>query len=131
MRFLYLLLLVCIGGYLYTNQPWRTPAPIAVAAKPGPVKTSAPAALARPGTVLMYSLTTCGRCKMMAQAMNAAGIRYVEYFVDSEPERNAELAQRLVQYGYRGGPIGMPVIFAGRQVFLGQRPIQEITAAMQ
>jgi glutaredoxin len=62
--------------------------------------------LAKTG-VVMYSLTTCGFCNQKRNALNAAGIPFVEYFVDKEPERNQELFAKLRAAGHFGG-VGTP-----------------------
>lgn len=60
------------------------------------------------GSVIMYSLTTCGYCAQKRAQLLAAGIQFEEHFVDSDPARMRELSVKLSNAGYRGGAIGTP-----------------------
>ena len=39
----------------------------------------------------MYAMTTCGSCKVKEKEFEEYGIRYTEYDVDIDKERNREL----------------------------------------
>ena len=58
--------------------------------------------------VVMYSLTTCGYCNQKRAQLKAAGIPFVEYFIDTDSISMAELSGKLQRAGYRGGGIGTP-----------------------
>jgi len=60
--------------------------------------------------VYMYSLTTCGYCKKKAQEMASEGIRFTEYYIDKEPERNQELSEKLGKAGYPPRGYGTPIL---------------------
>jgi len=60
--------------------------------------------------VVMYSLTTCGYCKLMRRELQARNIQFVEYFVDTEPARWQELTAKLQRAGFRPGPVGTPTL---------------------
>jgi glutaredoxin len=60
--------------------------------------------------VVMYSLTTCGYCKLMRHELQARNIPFVEYFLDTEPGRQAELGEKLRRAGFRPGAIGTPTL---------------------
>jgi len=61
-------------------------------------------------SVVMYSLTTCGYCKLMARELTARNIQFTEYFIDAEPARLRELTAKLERAGFRPGPIGTPTL---------------------
>lgn len=60
--------------------------------------------------VVMYSLTTCGYCTAMRRELKAKNIPFVEYFLDTEPGRMAELTAKLQRAGFRPGAIGTPTL---------------------
>ena len=51
--------------------------------------------------VIMYSLTTCGHCKLMAGELQNANIAFAEKFIDNDANAMAELKQKLAN-GHRG-----------------------------
>jgi glutaredoxin len=58
--------------------------------------------------VIMYSLTTCGYCEQKRDALLKARIRFVEYFIDKEPERKEELHTKLQKAGFTISWYGTP-----------------------
>lgn len=88
------------------------------ASQRAPAPDPAPAASPGPGglkdyqqaSVVMYSLTTCGYCKLMRRELTARNIQFTEYFIDAEPGRMAELTAKLSRAGFRPGPIGTPTL---------------------
>jgi glutaredoxin len=60
--------------------------------------------------VIMYSLTTCGYCRQKADQLDAAGIEYVEYFIDSDSRRKDELTNKLKQAGFAPRAWGTPIL---------------------
>ena len=58
--------------------------------------------------IVMYSLTTCGFCNAKRAELRARGIPFVEYFVDTDRDRQRELFEKLLVSGYQGGGIGTP-----------------------
>lgn len=121
MRILLLILVICAGGFFYKN-------PETLNLKSWGLQqiTGAP-----PGkqTVMveMYSLTTCGYCIRMARNMQAAGIRFVRYDMDTNLQYMQQLNQRLINAGQRPGG-GVPILFVGNQIFRGEVPISTLEA---
>lgn len=89
---------------------WKKFSPATPPADSAPSQaTQAPGeALAARTGVIMYSLTTCAFCVQKRGELQAAGIPFVEYYVDVDPDRMQELAMKLAQAGYRGGGFGTP-----------------------
>ncbi len=59
--------------------------------------------------VIMYSLTTCGYCKAKVKELDEAGMQYVEYFIDKDPSKKAELSEKLRLAGFEAGGFGVPI----------------------
>lgn len=60
--------------------------------------------------VIMYSMTTCGYCKQKTRELEAAGIAYTEYFIDTDAERRDELNRKLEQSGLPPRGYGVPIM---------------------
>jgi len=60
--------------------------------------------------VIMYSLTTCGYCRQKAGELDAAGIRYTEYFIDKDAGRRDELTGKLQNAGFEPRRWGTPIL---------------------
>jgi glutaredoxin len=60
--------------------------------------------------VIMYSLTTCGYCKLKARELDEAGISYQEYFIDKDGKRRDELTAKLQQAGFAPRSWGTPIL---------------------
>jgi glutaredoxin len=60
--------------------------------------------------VIMYSLTTCGYCKLKASELDEAGIFYKEYFIDKNVKRRDELTTKLKQAGFAPKSWGTPIL---------------------
>lgn len=76
--------------------------------------------------IIMYSLTTCGHCRIMRQKFQANGIPFREYFVDSEPARLEELTDKLQAAGYMGGSIGTPTLEVNGKMMPNNPPFEQI-----
>lgn len=68
------------------------------------------AAVAAHNDVIMYSLTTCGYCKKKGRELQAAGIRYQEYFIDKDLDRRNELNRKLEEAGLPPRSYGTPIL---------------------
>ncbi|MNC86794.1 Glutaredoxin [compost metagenome] len=77
-------------------------------------------------SVVMYSLTTCGYCNAKRAELRAAGIPFVEYFVDTDQERYTELTTKLRNAGYRGGGIGTPTFDVNGKMLLNNPSLETI-----
>ncbi len=100
-----LILFVIGGGYkLYTGY-----GPISALSAQGPNDE-----------VIMYALTTCGACKELAQTFAENGIRFTEYDIDTDKEREREFIAKLERINYRGA-VGVPSIDVNG-VMLPNRP---------
>jgi glutaredoxin len=60
--------------------------------------------------VVMYSLTTCGYCRLMREELRKRRIVFEEYFIDTEPARWQELIGKLQRAGIRPGSVGTPTL---------------------
>jgi glutaredoxin len=60
--------------------------------------------------VIMYSLNTCGHCKLMAGELQNANIAFTEKFIDTDSDAKAELYSKLATAGVAPRTIGMPAL---------------------
>lgn len=60
--------------------------------------------------IVMYSLTTCGYCKLMRRELKSKNIPFIEYFIDEEPTRKKELVGKLQSAGMSSRYIGTPTL---------------------
>jgi glutaredoxin len=60
--------------------------------------------------VIMYSLTTCGHCKLMAGELQNANIVFTEKFIDTDSDAKTELYSKLAKAGVAPRTIGMPAL---------------------
>jgi glutaredoxin len=60
--------------------------------------------------VIMYSLTTCGHCKLMARELQNANIAFTEKFIDADSDAKAELYSKLAKANMAPRTIGMPTL---------------------
>jgi len=129
MRILVYILLICIAGFLY-NRPdlWQQNI---TALLPSAVRNMIfPPPVAQSSMVYMYSVTYSGPSKIMERKLIEAGIQFVQYKIDADPARASELNQRMISAGYTPSN-EMPVIFAGRKVFIGPTSISNIQDAIK
>lgn len=83
------------------------------------------------GRIEMYSLSTCGNCKITARNLHAAGMVYTEYMIDKDSAKHRELSQRLRAKNVGGGSISVPVIFVNDKILVGRQSAASIQAALQ
>jgi glutaredoxin len=60
--------------------------------------------------VIMYSLTTCGHCKLMAGELQNANIAFTEKFIDADSDAKTELYSKLAKANVAPRTIGMPTL---------------------
>jgi glutaredoxin len=60
--------------------------------------------------VVMYSLSTCGHCKRMAQQLRDEGIPFTERLIDRDPAANEELNKKLAKAGFPPQSYGTPIM---------------------
>ncbi|MDQ8022508.1 MAG: DUF805 domain-containing protein [Moraxellaceae bacterium] len=60
--------------------------------------------------LVMYSLSTCPYCAEKRQQFRAAGVRFTEYFIDTDERASQEFTDRLRAHGVPSGSIGLPTI---------------------
>jgi glutaredoxin len=60
--------------------------------------------------VIMYSLTTCGYCKLIAGELQNANIAFTEKFIDTDSDARTELYSKLAKAGVAPRTIGMPAL---------------------
>lgn len=58
--------------------------------------------------LIMYSLTTCGYCKLKVKQLKQENIAFTEYFIDVDSKRKEELFAKLQKSGYPSRSIGTP-----------------------
>ena len=58
----------------------------------------------------MYSLTTCGHCKVVAGELQNANIAFTEKFIDNDANAMAELKQKLADAGLAPRSYGTPIM---------------------
>jgi glutaredoxin len=58
----------------------------------------------------MYSLTTCGHCRLMASELQNANIAFTERFIDTDSDAKAEIYAKLAKVGVAPRTIGMPTL---------------------
>jgi len=75
-------------------------------------------------TVVMYRTSWCGYCKQAASYVRSLGARLVEYDIDKDPDRKAEMKQKS------GGSTGVPLLDTDGTIIRGYAP-QAIRAAME
>ena len=130
MQIVFYIFLLCVGGFFYNNIGLFYPQSLKPTVVPTASITSPTQPYNQRQIVEMYSLTTCGHCTNMAKAMAAAGIQFSRYDIDKYPQRMTELNQRMISAGYRPGG-GVPILFVGSHMFMGEVPISQIMAVSQ
>ncbi len=60
--------------------------------------------------VIMYSLTTCGHCKVMASELQNANIAFTEKFIDTDANAKAELQQKPADAGLPPRSYSTPIL---------------------
>lgn len=60
--------------------------------------------------VIMYSLTTCGHCKLMASELQNANIAFTEKFIDADVGAKSELTEKLARAGLEPRSYGTPIM---------------------
>lgn len=60
--------------------------------------------------IIMYSLTTCAHCKLMAGALQNANIAFTKRFIDTDESAKNEMYQKLKKAGVSSRTIGMPTL---------------------
>jgi glutaredoxin len=75
-------------------------------------------------TVVMYRTSWCGYCKQAASYVRSLGARLVEYDIDKDPDRKAEMRRKS------GGSAGVPLLDIDGTIVRGYSP-QAIKAAME
>ncbi len=58
--------------------------------------------------IIIYSLTTCGYCKLMAAELQNANIAFSARFIDTDDDAKTELYAKLAKAGVSARTIGMP-----------------------
>lgn len=129
MRILLSLVFVCIVGFLYNNpELWQKNV---ASLLPPPLRNAFfPAPVAQSSIVYMYSATYSGPSKIMEGKLLEARIQFIQYQIDADPSRASELNQRLLNAGYTPNN-ELPVIFAGRKIFIGPTSIGKIQDAIK
>lgn len=83
------------------------------------------------GVVIMYSLTTCGHCTVMRGELQSRGIKFREYFLDTQPWAMDELTGKLQAAGMMGGGIGTPTVEVNGRLMLNNPPLRDVLKALE
>ena len=81
--------------------------------------------------VIMYSLTTCGSCKIKARELRDVGIAFKEYYIDQDTARHTELNAKLTEAGYEPRGYGTPIIDVHGWILLGNPSVNLVRKYMQ
>lgn len=81
--------------------------------------------------VIMYSLTTCGFCKQKASELQAAGIKYREYFIDKDAGRREALTAKLKRAGFAPRAWGTPILDVKGTMLPNSHSLDKIKRCLQ
>lgn len=119
MRTAFIFLMITLGGYYLSRD-------------------SAPSVeyigdrLASDNTVIMYSLTTCPRCKRMAANFHEAGIPFREVFLDKDEKENRRFWRMLRENGVKAnGTIGTPTLVVNDTLLLNSPAYETVVAELR
>ncbi len=76
--------------------------------------------------VILYSLTTCGYCKLMAESLSGQGITFVERFIDVDPEGQSELERKLAAAGFEARGFGTPILDVKGTILPDNPPLAKV-----
>ena len=76
--------------------------------------------------IVMYSLTTCVYCQALRRRFEANGIPFKEYYLDTDPPRQAEMFSKLQMAGFQGGGVGTPTLEVNGLMMPNNPPFDEI-----
>jgi hypothetical protein len=76
----------------------------------------------------MYSLTTCGYCKIKSMELRSAGIKFIEYYIDKNSKKRDELNQKLSKSGFPPRGYGTPIFDAYGYMLVGNPPVSKVLA---
>ncbi|HEY0666324.1 MAG TPA: hypothetical protein VGD24_09680 [Gallionella sp.] len=79
--------------------------------------------------VIMYSLTTCRHCKIMAKELAKQEIAHVEYFMDKDQQRLAEYHETIRNSGLPN-PYVTPIFVIYGEVLPNNPSIESIKATI-
>ena len=76
--------------------------------------------------IVMYSLTDCEYCAELRHKFEDNRVPFTEYFIDTEPQRQNELTQKLQAAGFSGGAFGTPTLEVNGKMMPNNPPVEEI-----
>ena len=76
--------------------------------------------------LIMYSLTTCGYCTQKRKELHRERIRFTEYFIDSDRNREKEMTQKLASAGFPPGGYGTPIFEVYGVMMPNNPPLRDI-----
>jgi len=62
----------------------------------------------RHNELIMYSLTTCSKCKYMKRELERKDIEFTEHYIDEDISKRDELTEKLIAAGFKKGAYGVP-----------------------
>jgi glutaredoxin len=81
--------------------------------------------------LIMYSLTTCGYCKLKVKQLKQENIVFTEYFIDVDNQRKEELFDKLEKLSYPSRSIGTPTFDVYGTMLLNNPDMSVIKEALQ
>jgi glutaredoxin len=76
--------------------------------------------------VIMYSLTTCGYCKQKGKELHTEGIKFKEYYIDTDSNKLKELNEKLSRAGYKPRSYGTPIMDVHGVMLPNNPPLNKI-----
>ena len=76
--------------------------------------------------VIVYSLTTCGSCKLLTRQLKAANIKFNEFFIDTDADADAEIRAKLAYAGLNKNYVGTPTLDVKGVIMPNNPPLSEI-----
>lgn len=83
------------------------------------------------GSLVMYSLTTCGRCNLKRKELNEARIPFTEYFIDKDNAANKRLWDKINDAGMRMNSVGTPVFEINGELIMNNPPLETLKARLK
>jgi glutaredoxin len=67
-------------------------------------------ASAKPDSILIYGRPTCGNCQALRASLDAAGIAYTDFNVDTDPAKNDEMWKKMESVTADTDSVMLPVV---------------------
>ena len=78
------------------------------------------------GEVIMYGLTTCGHCQIMADKLKSEGIVFTERMIDTDSVVKDEVHAKLTSAGFEGRTFGTPILDVNGTMLPDNPPFKKV-----